>query len=113
MKKIALLCVMVMAISLVPAFAADTNNTTTPQKQLKVKNLYKYKNEQKNTKKNCTEKLKVNARHQYKYKKGLKKSTKVGNSKSQVKAQHKHKYQKKSSTQKKNLKKNCTAKCKA
>lgn len=32
MKKLAILCVLVMAISLVPAFAADTNNTTTTKK---------------------------------------------------------------------------------
>lgn len=91
MKKLAILCVLVMAISLVPAFAADANNTTTTQKNLK--HQYKYKN----TQKNCTDcdndkNPKVNAKHQYKYKKGIKKTTDAKKSVTKAKNQSKYKY---------------------
>ncbi|MGF7118365.1 hypothetical protein [Methanobacterium oryzae] len=130
MKKLAILCVLVMAISLVPAFAEDTNNTTTAQKNLK----HQYKHN--NTQKNCTDcdndGLKVNTKHQYKYKNGIKKSTNSVKSGIKAKNQPKYKYGLKNAkktgkksvvkkyqykntkkSQNKTSLKNCTGTCKA
>lgn len=90
-KKLAILCVLVMAISLVPAFAADTNNTTATKENLK--HQYKHNNTQKDCTDGDNDGLKVNAKHQYKYKKGIKKTTSTTKkSGTKAKNQSKHKY---------------------
>jgi len=49
-KKVAAVCAVVMVVSMVPIFAADTSNaTTTLEKHLKVKHQYKYQKGLKNS----------------------------------------------------------------
>lgn len=93
MKKITILCVLVLAISLVPVFAADTNNTTTNNTITHEKQL----------------------KHQYKHQKGL--NDCCDNKNSTVKAKHQHKYHNSTECLKINCNQNhsgnCTGNCTA
>lgn len=95
-KKVALLCVMVMTVSLVPIFAADQinnttqdqvqnqtalNNQTTTQEQLKTCT------KENCTKENCTTNGSCNCDNQHKYQNGQKNDSSVAKS-----SQHKYKY---------------------
>ncbi|MDP3622522.1 MAG: hypothetical protein Q8R66_01180 [Methanobacteriaceae archaeon] len=83
MKKVALICALVMTVSLVPIFAADQiNNTTqqTVQNQTALNNQTTAQEKLKNcTKENCTKTGSCDCDEQHKYQNGQKNGKSVAN----------------------------------